>query len=169
MTSVFFIRHGIAAERGTYTNDGDRPLTDKGITKTQRIAQRCYDLGIRADLILSSPLVRAQQTADILKAERLAEEIQSSDALAPEGSIIHWLEWLNHWQPGSYNALIIVGHQPDLGHWAERLVWGESAGRLVVKKAGIIGVDISRIDSPIGTSELFLLTPPRYFIETFSN
>ncbi|MEB3214038.1 MAG: phosphohistidine phosphatase SixA [Leptolyngbyaceae bacterium] len=165
MTLVYFFRHGIAAERGTYANDGDRPLTDKGIAKTQRVVQRCHDLGIRADLILSSPFVRARQTADILTSIGVAPAMTLSDDLAPDGSIHSWLEWLKHWQPGQQDAVILVGHQPDLGRWAEQLVWGEITDRLVVKKAGIIGVEVPKADPPIGKSELFWLTPPRYFLE----
>jgi phosphohistidine phosphatase len=165
MTTLYLIRHGIAAERGTYANDGDRPLTDKGVDKTQRMARRCHEVGVRADLILSSPLVRAQQTADILKASSLAADLITSDDLAPEGSIGPWVEWLKNWHPGAHNALILVGHQPDLGHWAEQLVWGAPTGRLVLKKAGIIGVQILQMKAPLGTSELFWLTPPRYFVD----
>ncbi len=65
--TVFFFRHGIAVEQEVFEgSDGDRPLTAKGEKKTQQIARRLLDLGIEAELILSSPLVRARQTAEIL-------------------------------------------------------------------------------------------------------
>lgn len=64
---LYLIRHGIAAERGTYPKDEERPLTEKGRAKTQKVAQRLYALGLRFDFILTSPLVRARQTAEILK------------------------------------------------------------------------------------------------------
>ena len=164
MTTVYLIRHGIAAERGTYANDDERPLTEDGLRKTQRIAKRLHQLTITFDLILSSPLVRAQQTADILKAENLAQSITLSDDLAPGGDIGQWLVWLKHWENTGGTTLAMVGHQPDLGNWAETLVWGGSKEHMIVKKAGVIGIELPATDSPIGNSRLFWLTPPRLLL-----
>ncbi|MEM7773592.1 MAG: phosphohistidine phosphatase SixA [Cyanobacteria bacterium P01_E01_bin.6] len=166
MTTVYFIRHGIAAERGTYANDDDRPLTEAGIRKTQRIAQHLHELDVTVDLILSSPLVRARQTAEILKSANLAESITISADVAPGGDMKRWLQWLNDWEQSGRRTLAMVGHQPDLGNWAETLVWGEPIGRIIVKKAGMIGVELPATGSPIGASDLFWLTPPRLFIGT---
>jgi len=60
--------------------------------------------------------------------------------------------------------LALVGHQPDLGNWAETLVWGYAKEKLVLKKAGVIGINIPDTGSPIGKSELFLLTSPKWVI-----
>ena len=65
MPSLYLIRHGIAEEHGTYEDDTQRPLTDEGRKKTKQVAKRLYDLGLRFDLLQTSPLVRAQQTADV--------------------------------------------------------------------------------------------------------
>jgi phosphohistidine phosphatase len=56
-----------------------------------------------------------------------------------------------------------VGHEPSLGEWAECLVWGEARGRLRLKKAGVIGINVP-LDDPIGNSELFWLVPPRVLV-----
>ncbi len=164
MTTLYLIRHGIAAERGTYANDDERPLTEEGDRKTKRIAKRLRELGITFDAMLSSPLVRAKQTADILRNAKLAQSISLSDDLAPEGNIRHWLEWLQQWEQTGNKTIALVGHQPDLGNWAETLVWGEPIGRLVVKKASIIGIELPTGTSPIGNSQLFWLTPPRLLL-----
>lgn len=161
---LYLIRHGIAAERGTYANDDERPLTDEGIRKTKRVAKRLYELDIRFDLILTSPLVRARQTAEILQSLRLSKQLERSVYLAPEGDFDGWLEWLQSWQQEGGKQLAIVGHEPDLGEWAERLVWGEIKHHLVVKKAGVIGVLLPDTGSPVGCSELFWLSPPRLLL-----
>lgn len=161
---LYLIRHGIAAERGTYTNDDERPLTDEGIRKTKRIAKRLYDLNVRFNLIQTSPLIRARETAEILKTAGLSKQLEESPYLAPDGDFTAWLVWLQQWRTAD-RQLAIVGHEPDLGEWAERLVWGAPRQQLVVKKAGIIGLLLPEQDSPVGKSQLFWLSPPRFLVE----
>ncbi len=163
---LYLIRHGIAAERGTYSNDAERPLTEKGHQKTQRVAQRLYDIGLRLDLILTSPLIRAYQTAEILQKVGLTQQVvEQSSHLAPRGNIQDWLNWLSQWCNNSpEKSLALVGHQPNLGNWAELLVWGNITGQIVVKKAGVIGLKLPNSVTPIGNSELFLLTAPKYLL-----
>ncbi|MBD1996428.1 phosphohistidine phosphatase SixA [Leptolyngbya sp. FACHB-541] len=162
-TELYLIRHGIAAERGTYQEDSDRPLTEVGRHKTTKVAERLYELGVRFDLILTSPLVRTKQTAKILQSVGLSDRLEESDDLAPEGDFAHWLTWLNQWQAGGAR-LALVGHQPDLGDWAETLIWGESKQQVVLKKAGVIGLLLPEAKTPVGQSQLFWLTPPKFLL-----
>lgn len=159
---VYLIRHGIAAEPTEYSNDSDRPLTKEGSQKTAKVAKKFYKLGLRFELILTSPLLRARQTAEILLNAGLSDRAEEFAALAPGGNIQDWVNW---WLKKRYNSnkysLALVGHQPDLGNWAEMLVWGNSKSKLEVKKAGAIGVRLPQ-DNPIGNSELFLLTAPKW-------
>ncbi|BCX13057.1 MAG: phosphohistidine phosphatase SixA [Thermosynechococcus sp.] len=162
--TVFFFRHGIAVAREMFAgSDSDRPLTAKGEKKTQQIARRLLDLGIEAELILSSPLVRARQTAEILLEVGVASELIISDLLAPSGSLQEWLRWLSHWRQEHEGALMAVGHEPNLSHWAELLIWGQALGHLELKKAGIIGLRIPEND-PLGNSQLFWLTSPKLLL-----
>ena len=163
---IYLIRHGIAAERGTYSQDTERPLTDKGQTKTTLVAKKLAAVGLKFDLILTSPLVRAYQTAEILQQMGLSQKIEIFKPLSPDGNIQEWLEWLRK-QFSSVNSdykLAMVGHQPDLGNWSEMLVWGNIKEQIIVKKAGVIGLSILNIDRPLGTSTLFLLTSPKWLI-----
>ncbi|MBD1862498.1 MULTISPECIES: phosphohistidine phosphatase SixA [Trichocoleus] len=165
MSDLYIIRHGIAAERGTYTRDGERPLTEEGRRKTRQVAKRLVELKLQFDLILTSPLVRAQQTAEILQAEGLSARLEVSDYLAPDGSLEAWLAWFNKWQRSHPDApLAIVGHQPDLGNWAETLVWGQARDGLVLKKAGVIGLTIPGLGQAIANSSLFWLSPPKFLL-----
>lgn len=164
---VFLIRHGIAADRSLYARDLDRPLTETGQIKTARIARRLAELGVGFDILLSSPYLRAQQTAKLLLAERLAPRCESCQALAPEGSWEDWVHWWRQWHAGDIGAtsIALVGHQPNLGHWAEMLVWGCTKEKLTVKKAGIIGVRLpDGTAEPTAAGELFLLSAPKWLL-----
>ena len=165
---IFLIRHGIAADRGLYPQDRDRPLTEAGQIKTARIARRLQALGVKFELILSSPYVRARQTAELLLTENLAPECEFCDALTPEGSWQDWVDWWQRWRATGDRAeasLALVGHQPDLGNWAEMLVWGCASEKLTIKKAGIVGVRLPQIASdPVASGELFLLSAPKWLL-----
>jgi phosphohistidine phosphatase len=161
------IRHGIAEELGNYEDDAQRPLTDEGRKKTRQVAKRLYDLGLRFDLLQTSPLVRAQQTADIFT-DLFATPVQQSSELAPEGNFDAWLSWVAEWlsehpQPAKA-SLGIIGHEPDLTSWAEMLIWGEVKGGLVLKKAGLIGLSLPETQPWTNNGVLFLLIPPKLLI-----
>lgn len=164
MTQLYLIRHGIAAERGENINDATRPLTDKGREKTTKVAKRLQEIGVHFDLILTSPLVRAKQTAEILQKVGLSNQLETFDFLSPHGELSNWVSW---WTNCPYNGegsyLALVGHQPNLGHWAEMLVWGTRQDKLIVKKAGIVGLTLPQEATPVGKSDLFLLSSPKWF------
>lgn len=161
---LYLIRHGIAQERDSAINDEARSLTKVGQDKTKAVAKRLYDLGLRFEIILTSPLTRTHQTAEILIETQLSSQLQVSTELAPNGNIHAWLNWLEkqNYQPD--RKLALVGHQPDLGEWASMLVWGEAKDGLILKKAGIIGLNLPTMRSPIGNSQMFLLTPPKLLL-----
>jgi phosphohistidine phosphatase len=165
-TELYLIRHGIAGDRSQFSTDIERPLTQAGIQKTQAIAKRLAQLNLRFDLIQTSPLVRARQTADILKQAKLSAQLLESPHLAPGGDLLAWVTWLEDWRRANPNqqSLAIVGHEPDLGEWAEQLLWGEAKQRLVVKKAGVIGVLLPDHGSVVANSHLFWLAPPRLLL-----
>lgn len=160
--NVYLIRHGIAGDRAKYSLDAERPLTELGRKKTKKVAKHLFDLAIRFDIILTSPLARAVQTAEILQDIGLCKKREIFASLAPDGDINIWVNWyaLNQ----DYHSVALVGHQPDLGNWAEILTWGKTREKLIVKKAGIVGVKIFENGTPIGNGELFLLTSPKWFI-----
>src|SRR5258706_7668086 len=66
---LYLVRHGVAEERGdAWPDDAKRPLTDEGISRMRKVTRGLAELGVSLDLILTSPLVRARQTAEILAA-----------------------------------------------------------------------------------------------------
>jgi phosphohistidine phosphatase len=162
---LYLVRHGLAGERGTYANDDERPLTDEGKKKTKQVAKQLHKLGLQFDVMLTSPLVRARQTAEILMGAGLAEQLEEFAALGHGGELQTWLEWFEGWKQSDKKALALVGHEPDLTTWAETLIWGRPEEKLVLKKAGVIGLLLPKEVSAIGNSQLFWLTPPRFLIE----
>lgn len=162
---IYLIRHGIAVERGIYTNDSERPLTEKGKQKTAQVAEKLTQMGLKFDVIFTSPLIRALQTAQILQKSGLSDILETDLSLTPDENL---QTWLNPWQKSQYNAqgcqIALVGHQPNLGEWAEQLVWGKIQDKIILKKTGIIGLKLPVNTNPLGNSELFLLTSPKWLI-----
>ncbi len=161
---LYIIRHGIAGDPAEYSKDADRALTKEGDRKTRRIAQRLKELSIKFDIILTSPLVRARQTAQILLEEGLSNKLEEFSTLAPAGDIKNWLTWLEITRDRQVKEIAIIGHEPNLSQWAETLLWGEVKGVIILKKAGIIGLTLPETGSPVGNSQIFWLTPPKFFI-----
>jgi phosphohistidine phosphatase len=160
---LYLIRHGIAEDKGLGIKDEERSLTKEGRQKTEKVAQQLVKLSLKFDLILTSPLVRARQTADILIAEKLSSQLEESNHLAPDGQISTWLkDWLEPRNYSQNTQLAMVGHEPGLTNWAEILLWGEAKASLVLKKAGMIGIKLPETGSPLGRSQMFWLTPPKY-------
>ncbi len=162
---LYLIRHGIAEERVSNIKDEERVLTKEGRGKTEKIAQRLVDLDFHFDVIVTSPLARARETAEILIASGLSSQLEESSHLDPEGNIHNWVkDWLEPRKYPEKTQLALVGHEPNLSEWAEILLWGENKASLVLKKAGMIGIKLPEIGSPLGRSQMFWLTPPKYLL-----
>ena len=137
---LLLFRHGIAEERGGPTPEPLRALTPEGRCRTRAVAQRLAALDLKADRLISSPLVRARQTADIAVAVGLAPALELHQALAPDGdalALVHSAE---------VGRLMLVGHEPHLGALACRLL-GAPAGAITLKKAGLALISFQPIPS----------------------
>jgi phosphohistidine phosphatase len=132
---IYILRHGIAVERGTkgYKNDGDRPLTKDGEDKTKQIAKALRALDLKFDLVLSSPYVRARQTAEIV-AEVLDQEVTLTDFLIPDASAVDLIGEINAEKP---QRVLLVGHEPDLSRLVSVLITGGPGAGIELKKGGI--------------------------------
>jgi phosphohistidine phosphatase len=162
---LYLIRHGIAQVATDEIEDDARSLTKEGRRKTEKVAKRLLGLGLHFETIATSPLVRARQTAEILKATGLSSQIEECAELGFAGDISHWLEnWLEPRKYAPNTPIALVGHEPCLSTWAEILIWGEARTALVLKKAGMIGIKLPETGSPLGRSQMFWLTPPKYLL-----
>ena len=85
---LYLIRHGLAAERGeSYPDDTKRPLTNEGVQKLRKEAKALLALDVTFDVILTSPLTRTRQTAEVIAAAfRNAPPIVNMPSLAPGGA-----------------------------------------------------------------------------------
>ena len=142
---IYFVRHGLAGEASPGADDAQRPLTGLGRRRTRAVGLRLRALGLHFDTLLSSPLVRARQTAHLLQQAGLCECVEEAQVLAPGGDFDVWLRWLRQWRKdASHRRLGLVGHMPALASWAETLVFGRAMQRLVLKKAGVLGLTLPR-------------------------
>jgi phosphohistidine phosphatase len=143
---VYLLRHAIAADRdpNRWPDDRDRPLTDRGRRRLRRIARGMKKLALRFDAVLSSPYARARETAEIV-ADRLDFEIIYTSALTPEGGFGQLVTELQNLHPVPRRVLL-VGHEPDLGELATRLLCGQPGGWLHMKKGGMCKIIVDHLD-----------------------
>ena len=135
---LLLLRHGIAEERRVDLPDGRRALTPEGRQRTEAVVQRLLELGLGCDLLLSSPYMRARQTADLARLAGLAPDLELAAGMEPAGEIGPLMQlWLGESSPRpGWRRLALVGHEPDLGQLAARLI-GAPAGAVSLKKAGV--------------------------------
>jgi phosphohistidine phosphatase len=155
---VYLIRHGIAAERGKdWPDDSKRPLTSEGLLSLRKEARALNKLDVSFDQIISSPLVRTRQTADVFSEELKGRPpIVFSDALAPAGTPAAVMQELaKHARKGK---VALVGHEPNLGELAAELIGARAP--LEFKKGGICRIDFDVLP-PKGTGRLRWFVTPK--------
>jgi phosphohistidine phosphatase len=146
-----FLRHGEADWPNWSKPDDERPLTERGRKEMKRVAKLLERLKLIPDTILTSPLPRASQTAEIV-AQRLDIELQTESALA-HGFNIERLRRLL--AKADTECVMIVGHEPEFSQ-----VIGElTGGKIKISKAGIALLEINR-NCTFGT--LLWLFPPKF-------
>jgi phosphohistidine phosphatase len=150
---LYLLRHGIAEDHGPDGTDASRELTGEGIDKMRREARGMGRLGVKLDLLLTSPLARARQTAEIVGRE-LACDVQIADALAPGCNAERLLGLLR--QHEEAQRVMVVGHEPDFSTMTSALTGG---GHVVVKKGGLARVDLPTLTP--GSGALIWLLQPR--------
>ena len=154
---IYLIRHGLAEERGdSWPDDAKRPLTDEGMSRMRKSVRGLSRLGVTLDVVLTSPLVRARQTAEIVAAGVSPRpSLISAESLAPDGSFAAVVADLEkHVRKG---RIALVGHEPGIGELAARLIGSRHA--IEFKKGAVCRIDLATIP-PSGPGDLrWLLTP----------
>jgi phosphohistidine phosphatase len=136
--NVYLVRHAIAFDPDptAWPDDRERPLTPDGEKKFRRAARGLRELVRRVDVVLSSPLTRAWQTADILHARAGWPEPVHFDQLEPGRPPAEVVEALM--PHANVPSLALVGHEPSLHELASYLLTGDpTAARLTMKKGGV--------------------------------
>ncbi|HLY60798.1 MAG TPA: phosphohistidine phosphatase SixA [Terriglobia bacterium] len=156
----YIMRHGLASPRTSagITDDAKRPLTPEGKKKTQEIARGLLRLGLELDWIVTSPLVRAVETAGIVS-DSLDSKIPMdiSDALRPGGSPEALIGFLT--QHAHRKRVMVVGHEPGLGELAARLIGAGRNANLSLKKGGCVRIDFDEFPPRSPGQLVWWLTP----------
>jgi phosphohistidine phosphatase len=161
---LYLIRHGQAEDRSAGGDDADRVLTPAGEKEMRRVARRLAELGIRIDHTATSPLARARQTAEALLAAGVTPAVEEEKFLAGNGTFDDLRAWLGRRRREGAASVALVGHQPGLGEWAETLLCGEVRGRIQLKKAGLIALELPESGSAPGACRLVWMTSPKLLL-----
>jgi phosphohistidine phosphatase len=154
---ILLLRHGIAVEREDHTGpDEERALTDEGRRKVRRVAEAMRAMKLSFDVIFSSPLARALQTAEIVaEILRLRPRLQLTEHLGSGASPAKQISWLKNLRPAPASVLL-VGHEPNFSELTSRLLTGRDNMSIHFKKAGLGKLTFGQSDSRRATLEWFL-------------
>ena len=154
---LYLLRHGPAESRAEWTGpDSERPLTDRGIKTTRKVAERIAQLDLGLDVIVASPYSRAFEPARIVGKALDAEDIVATDeGLEPDRFSRGELPRIFSEHPDA-EALMLVGHEPSMSRVTADLVGG---GRIRLRKSGLIRIDLA--DPAMLQGELAWLLPPK--------
>jgi phosphohistidine phosphatase len=159
---VILIRHAKAGTRdaNSWPDDAERPLTPEGQVEHRAVMRAAKKMGLKFDFLVTSPLKRARETADIVASVyRWAEAPQVAAELGHGYSVAAVVKLLAKFPPDSRVAL--VGHEPDFSTLCSALIGGKAGPGLQMKKSGIAGI---RFEGPadIGAGMLLYLLRPSH-------
>ncbi len=155
---LIFFRHGPAGSKTEWRGpDAERPLTDDGRAVVAQAADLLARSGIRVDAVLTSPLTRARETAEIA-----AAALGCADRMADDERLGHGLDRTRLSaivaEHAGAEVIVLVGHEPEFSATIAQI----TGGTVVVKKAGIARVDV---DEQSLRGVLVWLLPPRVFAQ----
>lgn len=148
---LYMLRHATAEEGQPSQSDRARRLTGDGVAESRTVGAALKRLGVKLDLIVTSPAVRATETARIVS-QALNIEMVDDDSLLP-GCRLRDLESVVGRFPHA-EQLMIVGHEPDFSEIIAVL----TGGRVVMKKGGLARLTVHGIE-PHGAHLEWLVTP----------
>jgi len=160
---LYLLRHAEAAEPedARYKSDAARPLTAKGIKRAKQLAHALRQMHVSIELMLSSPLVRAHQTADILAhGLRLPGKLEITQHLSPDGDVTELFNQINQHRPVP-ESVMVVGHEPYLSDLIALLCTGGELG-LTLKKCGLCRLEVETLRMT-RCATLEWLIGPRWF------
>ena len=158
---LLVVRHAIAEDREAFAasgrDDALRPLTAAGVRKMRRAARGLRELVPSIDALVSSPLTRAHETAEIVRRAYELDQVEVALPLQPGTSRDDVVAWLARFDRGT---VAIVGHEPQLGQLVTYLVSGCDGSGMDIKKGGVCLLEFD--GSPqAGKGRLVWSIPPR--------
>jgi phosphohistidine phosphatase len=159
--NIYVLRHGIAAEPGAtgIKADAERPLIPKGEQRLREAAAAMQKMGLSFDAIISSPYLRAKQTAEIVaRILKLEKKLAISNDLIPGGNPQALIRQLNGLKPAPENVLL-VGHEPYLSRLIALLASGDTTATIEMKKGGLCKLEAEELEHGHCATLAWLLTP----------
>jgi phosphohistidine phosphatase len=133
---LYILRHGDALEQGY--EDAERPLSSAGKEQSAAVAAALKALDIIPDVILSSTLERAKQTAKIIEKELGVKRVSMTQYLIPGSDHMELVKQLNELSP---EKVLLVGHEPHLSTLVSLLVNGKTYSHIEIKKGSLALVE----------------------------
>lgn len=161
---LYLVRHATARDlaAGASMRDAERPLIDVGRKEAEVVAQVLRRSGISGDLFITSPLVRARQTAEIFaEVFHAKDKLRLADNLAPGTSMSNLYTELKGYLTEFRRAdnVFLFGHQPDMTMIAQQLLWSGPEFDMPFKKCGVARIDVSDIPPTSPGTLKWFLTP----------
>lgn len=140
---IILVRHAVAMERQDFAKYGQedslRPITLKGARRHRRMCKAMAKWVRGAEVIVTSPLLRARQTAEITSQIYGDLNIVEAPELVPSAPPSAFLKWLRVWGR-VHKKIIVVGHEPHLSEFASYLVCGQVQQNFIIKKSGFMSI-----------------------------
>lgn len=159
---LFIIRHAIAEPLGKKNefSDEKRALTAEGRSRMRDAVKGLVKLGVQPDIIFTSSLTRAVETAEIVAAETgvAKSEIRESANLAPGASADKLFSEIK--RLAAVETIALIGHQPDLGHLISRIIAGKASTlSMQLKKGSVCCLNVTETVPTLRGELVWLLTP----------
>jgi phosphohistidine phosphatase len=158
---LYIIRHAIAQPLGQKNEftDEKRTLTAEGRARMREAAKGLRNLGVEFDLVMTSPLARAVETAeiiiDVLGLEK--KEIQQTASLAPGAPIDELFAEIKRRM--GVESIALVGHQPDLGEIISKIVQCDGGLAIQFKKGSVCSINVTETVPTLRGELVWLITP----------
>ncbi len=158
---LYLLRHGDAADSGTngIADDADRPLTRKGRKDIEKVAQSIRHMGISIDVIVSSPYLRARETAELVGevlGTGLPINLTSDLALSGKPALVVRQIDRNY---SAFKSILLVGHEPLLAELISVLISGRRDAALRIRKGGLCKLTVGMLHAGKCATLDFLMAP----------
>lgn len=153
--NIFILRHGTAEDRDKGTPDAERRLTKAGKKEVRAVSEQAHAAGVAPGVILTSPLVRAVETAQIAQEVFRTKQVAETKVLLPDGTPQQvWREIRAH---AEAQDVMLVGHEPQLSRIAAFLL--EAPLAIDLKKGALLRLTVQDQEGPPRGVLKWLLTP----------
>ena len=155
---LLLLRHADAVPSAR--TDDLRSLSEKGCQQSRRVARFCKERELQPDIILTSPFLRAEETAQIVAQELKCELVLSAflaSGMMPSAAMEELRAYLR------FECVLLVGHEPDLSSLAGTLLGAGNPGALRMRKATLAGLAVDTLTP--GGAHLEFLVPAKLMPE----